>query len=108
MMFPTAKSTCGLSNVSNGSPEPLRPILNQTYLCMLRKHGLFGAILDGLDPEILAFAKDQRGDIEKLVHDTMDGNEPDMSTLQETERNFVKTTKLLMAQSLYSDSWLEL
>jgi 5-methyltetrahydrofolate corrinoid/iron sulfur protein methyltransferase len=32
-----AKSTCGLSNISNGPPEHLRPILNQTYMVMLAK-----------------------------------------------------------------------
>jgi len=32
---PGVKSTCGLSNISNGPPEHLRPILNQTYMCML-------------------------------------------------------------------------
>ena len=33
---PGAKSTCGLSNISNGPPGHLRPILNQTYMVMLQ------------------------------------------------------------------------
>ncbi|MEZ4568452.1 MAG: dihydropteroate synthase [Desulfobacterales bacterium] len=32
---PGAKSTCGLSNISNGPPVHLRPILNTTYMVML-------------------------------------------------------------------------
>jgi 5-methyltetrahydrofolate corrinoid/iron sulfur protein methyltransferase len=32
---PGAKSTCGLSNISNGPPEHLRPIHTQTYMVML-------------------------------------------------------------------------
>ncbi|MBM4320436.1 MAG: dihydropteroate synthase, partial [Deltaproteobacteria bacterium] len=59
-LAPTSLSTCGLSNVSNGAPEHLRPVLNQTYLCILRKYGLKGAILDGLDKEILSFARDEK------------------------------------------------
>jgi 5-methyltetrahydrofolate corrinoid/iron sulfur protein methyltransferase len=37
---PGAKSTCGLSNISNGPPEHLRPILNSTYMVMLEKCGM--------------------------------------------------------------------
>jgi 5-methyltetrahydrofolate corrinoid/iron sulfur protein methyltransferase len=32
---PSSKSTCGLSNVSNGVPAHLRAIMNRTYLMML-------------------------------------------------------------------------
>lgn len=107
MMFPEAKSTCGLSNCSNGSPEHLRPLLNQVYLSMLRKHGIFSAILDGFDKDMLALTKDQRPDFEKIIYDTMDGI-IDMSSLSKEEIDVAKTTRLLMAQTLYSDSWLEL
>jgi 5-methyltetrahydrofolate corrinoid/iron sulfur protein methyltransferase len=107
-MAPGYATTCGLSNVSNGSPENLRPLLNQCYLMMLKHVGLTGAILDGLDKVILNIAKGGRQDLEKLIGDIMDGNEPDMSKLNEEEVRFAKTTKMLMSQTLYSDSWLEL
>ncbi|MCK5553588.1 MAG: dihydropteroate synthase, partial [Deltaproteobacteria bacterium] len=48
-MAPGLKSTCGLSNVSNGAPEHLRPILNQTYLMMAEKYGMQSAIVDAFD-----------------------------------------------------------
>ncbi|MBN2496061.1 MAG: dihydropteroate synthase [Deltaproteobacteria bacterium] len=105
---PGYRHTCGLSNVSNGSPDKVRPILNQCYLMMLKKHGFSGAILDGLDTEILDIARGKFADLEKIVSDTMDGNEPDRSKLSDREADFVKTTKMLAGQSLYSDSWLEL
>ena len=38
---PGCKSTCGLSNVSNGPPDHLRPILNQTYMIMLGRYGMY-------------------------------------------------------------------
>ncbi len=50
---PGAKSTCGLSNVSNGPPDHLRPILNQTYMIMLERHGMYSCIVDGFDDKIL-------------------------------------------------------
>lgn len=107
MMFPDAKSTSGLSNVSNGAPEELRPILNQVYLTMLRKHGIYASILDGFDKEMLALCKDQRSDFEKIVLDTMDGT-ADPSGYNKEEMDIYKTARMLLGQTLYSDSWLEL
>ena len=43
---PGAKSTCGLSNISNGPPIHLRPILNQTYMVMLQKKGMYSVIAE--------------------------------------------------------------
>ena len=107
-MSPDYSNTCGLSNVSNGSPDNLRPLLNQCYLLMLKHAGLTGAILDGLDTEILALAKGSRPDIEELIGKIMDGNEPDLASLDEEKLRFAKTTKMLLGQTLYSDSWLDL
>ena len=45
-MAPGAKSTCGLSNISNGPPDNLRPILNQTYMVMLERYGMHSVIAD--------------------------------------------------------------
>lgn len=106
-MFPTAKSTCGLSNISNGPPEELRPILNQVYMSMLRKHGIYSAILDGFDLEMMKLVKDQRSDFEKVVWDTMDGT-ADPSSYDAQEMDIYKTAKLLNNEILYSDSWLKL
>jgi 5-methyltetrahydrofolate corrinoid/iron sulfur protein methyltransferase len=105
---PGYSTTCGLSNVSNGSPENLRAILNQCYLLMLKKANLTGAILDGLDSEIIGIAKGKRPDLEELVGSIMDGNMPDLASLDEEKRNFAKTTIVLANKKLYSDSWLEL
>jgi len=107
-MAPGYASTCGLSNVSNGSPEKLRPLLNQCYLLMLKKAGLTGAILDGLDTEIIELSRGSRPDLEKVVGEVMDGNPPDVNALGEVERNFAKTTHVLQNERLYSDSWLDL
>ncbi len=107
-MAPEIKSTCGLSNISNGSPEELRAILNQTYMIILKKYGMYSAIVDGFDPDLIALAKGERPEVEKLVGDIVDGNEPDMSTLDKDMVDYAKTTKVLLNHSLYSDSWLDL
>lgn len=43
---PPMKTVVGLSNISNGCPKPLRPILNKYYLALLMYEGLTAAIAD--------------------------------------------------------------
>ncbi|HVO83290.1 MAG TPA: dihydropteroate synthase [Syntrophobacteria bacterium] len=107
-VFEGCTSTCGLSNVSNGAPEHLRPILNQTYLLMIKRYGMASAIVDAFDTELHRFARGQRPDIEALVNKVIDGEEIAMASLSEEQVKYVKTARILMGQSLYSDSWLEL
>ena len=107
-MAPGLKSTCGLSNVSNGAPEQVRPILNQTYLMMTEKYGMQSAIVDAFDENLKGIARGEREEIKKLVHRVMDGDEPDLASLNKEAVDYLKTTKVLLGHSLYSDSWLEL
>jgi len=105
---PEAKSIVGLSNISNGTPAHLRPVLNRTYLIMLMKYGLYSAIVDAYDPELLTIAKGGMPEIVSLVHRIMDGDEPDPKSLSPKELEYFKTTKVLLGKTLYSHSWLEL
>lgn len=107
-VFEGCTSTCGLSNVSNGPPEHLRPILNQTYMVMLKRFGMGSAIVDTFDTELHKFARGEMKSIEELVHKVCDGEAVDMGSLSKEEQNYVKTARVLMGHSLYSDSWLEL
>jgi len=107
-VFEGCTSTCGLSNVSNGPPEHLRPILNQTYMVMLKRFGMGSAIVDTFDTELHKFARGEMKNIEELVYKVCDGEAVDMGSLGKEEQNYVKTARVLMGHSLYSDSWLEL
>ncbi len=107
-VFEGCTSTCGLSNVSNGAPEQLRPILNQTYLLMIKRYGMASAIVDIFDTELHKFGRGQRPDIEALVNKVIDGEEINMASLSDEQLKYVKTARVLMGQSLYSDSWLEI
>jgi len=107
-MAPGYNTTCGLSNVSNGAPNELRPILNQTYLMILKKYGLASAIVDPLDPGIMKVARGELADAEKVVWKVVDGESVDPSSLNEIELKYFKTARVLLNQTLYSHSWLEL
>ena len=113
-MFPGVKSTCGLSNISNGPPDNLRPILNQTYMVMLERKTMYSVIADAYDDGLIALARGERPDIVELIHKVMDGEEIDEKALADDPNDnwklvdYVKTAKVILGQSLYSDSWLEL
>ena len=106
-LLPGVKSTIGLSNVSNGTPEELRGILNRTYMVMLGRSGLYSAIADVQDKELVALNKGELPKIVDLIYKTMDGEAINISSLSKKEQDYVKTTKVLMAETLYSHAWLE-
>ena len=105
---PGCKSTVGLSNVSNGAPADLRCWLNRTYMVMLARYGLYSAIVDAFDQDLMAIARGRRPDIIDLVYKIMDGEKPDMAALSKEMQNYAKTARVLMGESLYSHSWLEI
>ena len=107
-LAPGSRSTNGLSNVSNGSPEHLRPILNQTFLMLLMHCGVQGAIVDAFDKPLHDIARGKMPELVELMGKVMDGEEIDMSKLSKEETDYVKTARVLLGHSLYSDSWLEL
>ena len=105
---PGVKSTCGLSNISNGPPEHLRGILNQTYMVMLEKYGMKSVIADPLDKQQTSIAKGERQDIVDLINGMMDGDQPDIASLDKEMQDYAKTYRVIMGETLYSDSWLEI
>ena len=105
---PGCKSTVGLSNISNGTPTHLRPYLNRTYLIMLMRCGLYSAIVDAFDAELIKIARGEMPEIVDLVHRVMDGEKPDLASLGQEEVKYVRTVRVLTGESLYSHSWLEI
>ncbi|MEJ2740188.1 MAG: dihydropteroate synthase [Dehalococcoidia bacterium] len=106
-LLPGVKSTVGLSYTSNGTPEELRGILNRTYMVMLGRNGLYSAIADVLDTELVKINKGEMPNIVELIYKVMDGETVDMSSLKDNEIDYVKTARVLMGEMLYSHAWLE-
>jgi cobalamin-dependent methionine synthase I len=105
---PGCRTIVGLSNVSNGVPAELRPHLNRTYLIMLMQYGLYAAITDAFDSEIIDIARGRKPNLVKLVKQMLDGDKPDLAKLTPEEVRYAKTVRVLTGESLYSDSWLEI
>jgi 5-methyltetrahydrofolate corrinoid/iron sulfur protein methyltransferase len=106
-LLPGVKSIIGLSNVSNGTPAELRGILNQTYMVMLGRQGLYSAIADVLDPELVKLNRGEMPKISGLIYKVMDGEPIDVASLSKIEQDYVKTARVLKGETLYSHAWLE-
>lgn len=104
---PGAKSTLGLSNMSNGVPHHLRSILNRVELVMLQRYGLYSAIVDSFDNELIALVRGERSAQVELIYRAMD-EEINPADLPPQEAEIVKTVNVLMGRTLYSHSWLEI
>jgi 5-methyltetrahydrofolate corrinoid/iron sulfur protein methyltransferase len=106
-VLPGVKSTVGLSNTSNGVPNELRPLINRTYLLMLGRNGLYSAIADPLDKELMSLVRGEMPEIVELIYKTMDGEDINLSALSQKQVEYVKTARVLKAETLYSNAWLE-
>lgn len=93
---PPMKTVCGLSNVSNGSPEHMRSILNRTYLVMAMKVGLTSAIMDPLDDLLMDRLRKAEAMGNNIVfEDIFDADE-------------LKTVEVLRNNILYCHSYLDM
>lgn len=104
-IVPGATNTCGLSNVSNGAPDELRPILNQVYLMMLANLGQESAIVDAFDKDMMDLCQGKWDAEAAFIKKLQDGEAVDAST--DREKELLKTYRVLNGDVLYSHSWLE-
>ena len=98
MNDPPMKTVVGLSNISNGCPKHIRPILNKYYFIMLMNAGLTAAIADAHE---MAEAM-----IEKpLVDAILEGKAiEDAQKMNEIK----KTIDVIMGKTLFAHSYLEM
>ncbi|MDI6801464.1 MAG: dihydropteroate synthase [Thermodesulfovibrionales bacterium] len=98
MNDPAMKTVVGLSNISNGCPKHIRPILNKYYFIMLMNAGLTAAIADAHE---MAEAMQEK----KLIDDVLAGK-----TLADAAKmtEITKTLDVIMGKTLYAHSYLEM
>ena len=65
-------------------------------------------IADPLDKQQTSIAKGERQDIVDLIYGMMDGDQPDIPSLDKEMQDYAKTYRVIMGETLYSDSWLEI
>jgi len=98
MNDPPMKTVVGLSNISNGCPKALRPILNKYYFLLLADAGLTAAIADSHE---MAEALNEKS----LMADVMAGKQL-ADPVKHAEIS--KTLDVMMGRTLYAHSYLEM
>lgn len=116
---PPVKTIVGLSNISNGSPVELRPLINRVYAVMAHGVGLDAVIMDAKDEELLRVMKmldaknpkteidelylniaqmsEELSDLEDLVYDVSDNK----------QSKIIKTVQMLSGKKIYSHSFTQ-
>ena len=117
---PQAKTTIGLSNVSNGCPKELRPLINRVFMVLAMGCGLDSAIIDSFDSELLRINKmieTQKPELEYdnaylSIYNMMQNFEDiDAIKIDKSDKNQVaiyKTTEILLNKKVYTNSYLEI
>jgi len=104
---PGARSTNGLSNISNGTPW--REPLNQIYMIMLERAGMYSCIADFEDQLLIDIARGKRPDLVEVVHKVQDGEITSADQVSDdTQKLFVRGARVILGHSLYSDSWMNM
>jgi 5-methyltetrahydrofolate corrinoid/iron sulfur protein methyltransferase len=115
---PPPMTTCGLSNISNGAPEGIRPLINRVFLTMMLGAGLDSAIMNCLDDELMKTLHIiDSGDKStpesrlylSLYNSYVIGEQFDISTIDmdnSKPKDIARTIQILQNQLLYAHSYL--
>jgi 5-methyltetrahydrofolate corrinoid/iron sulfur protein methyltransferase len=115
---PPPMTNVGVTNVSNGVPYEMRPLINRTYLIMLLATGVDYVIANPLDEDLKEFVRvvterDDSTGVGKLLltlfdktvaMDRLTVEDVDMSDPQQVD--IFKTIQILYNDIIYTDSYL--
>jgi 5-methyltetrahydrofolate corrinoid/iron sulfur protein methyltransferase len=115
---PPPMTNVGVTNVSNGVPYEMRPLINRTYMVMLLAVGVDFAIANPLDEDLKEFIRivnerdestglgrlllalhDKTEAMDRLTADDVDMNDPE-------QVDIFKTVQILYNDIIYTDSYL--
>jgi 5-methyltetrahydrofolate corrinoid/iron sulfur protein methyltransferase len=117
---PAPMTTCGLSNCSNQAPAEIRPIINRTFLVMCMGAGIDSAIMDALDPKIMAtvrciesgVAKDSEQQVMLKLYErvqNMEDLQPEDVDMKDPEQLAIwKTVQILTNKIIYAHNYLNI
>ncbi len=117
---PEVKTTIGLSNISNGSPKELRPLINRVFAVLAFGAGLDSAIIDSFDTDLINTLKilekcEAQTELDKLYLNLSDMIR-DFSELEEISYDktdpkqveVIKTARILLNKEVYTHSFRQI
>lgn len=117
---PEVMTTVGLSNVSNGCPKELRPLINRVFMVLAMGCGLDSAIVDSFDTELLRVNGMIESGTAQTDYDSaylalynMMQNFEDLDSVEYDKNNkeqssIIKTAEILLNKKVYTNSYLEI
>lgn len=109
----------GLSNISNGMPKELKPLVNRVFLLLTYGAGLNSAILNAKDTELVRvtdmleheFAQTEIEhlymNIVNMVRNFKELSDIEFDKNNSEAHNIIKTTEILLNKNIYSDSFTQ-
>ena len=116
---PQVNTIIGLSNISNGSPKHLRPLINRVFGVLAYGAGLDAVIMDAKDEELIRTFKilDKKSPESKIDELYLNLSEmiKNFGSLEDIkfdknnidEQNIIKTAAVLLNKTIYSDSFTQ-
>lgn len=117
---PEVMTTVGLSNISNGSPKEIRPLINKVFATLAYGAGLDSAIIDAFDIDLINTIKilelnSPKNKIEELYINLADmiKNFAEIEDLSydkndEEQVKIIKTARVLLNKEIYSHSFAQI
>lgn len=117
---PEVMTTVGLSNISNGSPIEIRPLINKVFAALAYGAGLDSAIVDALDTELINVIKvlesqKPQNDLDKLyinisnmVRDFSELEEISYDNNDPKQVEVIKTARVLLNKDVYTHSFRQI
>lgn len=117
---PPVKTVIGLSNISNGCPKEIRPLINGVFGCLAFGAGLDAAIVDAKDLELAGMfrmleSQNPQSDIDELyinlsgiIRDFGDINDVEFDKNSRRQSQIIKTANILLNNEIYSHSFTQI
>jgi 5-methyltetrahydrofolate corrinoid/iron sulfur protein methyltransferase len=117
---PPVKTVIGLSNVSNGCPNELRPVINRVMAVLCYGAGLDAVIMDAKDEELIRIfsmlntkspensADEIYLNLVQMVEDFSDIDDVEFNKSDKSQLGIIKTARMLLGKTVYSPSFLNI
>ena len=116
---PACNTVIGLSNISNGSPKELRPLINKVYLSLAMGAGLDAAIIDAKDEALIRMVNMLENntptsksdklllDLTSVTRDFMDIDDISYDKSDKESNDIYKAALILLNKEVYSHSFTQ-
>jgi len=117
---PPVKTVIGLSNISNGAPNDLRPLINRVYAVLAHGAGLDAAIIDAKDHELVRIlnmlsANTPQNNLDKLyinlasmIENFAELEDVKFDETSKEQQIVMKTAAVLLNKKIYSNSFTQI